>query len=581
MSGPQAYVKLAPEFGGTAFPPMEGPELRIGSSDDNHVKVHESLGVQPQHVRVVRKSTDTFYLAPVERSAAVWLYRAGQRDPVSVTGPTVITAGDSFALATPQGVRFILMLKEVDRRKRGPAAGEKAPAMTDAQKFAANMQRGLLSELWRRGRAAVLTTWFGRMIQTSWYFIKTRQFLSPVYIIGFLMMASGWGFSFRSCNANKALTASAAEEKAKAAADLESCRRGKQQADKMSMGGRMQFGDLAQAIFNQPAWNKSLVWTEMRAAMVHEIGATFEATKDPSQNASRERWFVGKNSIYGEAFNALVAADMEPDLARILAWAVVAGKEPSLAVSIDEGHEGELWDVNPTPAEAYHLCMRGLFRTTWRQANALGLKRIGEEASLSQDETININGLGWDMASQMIFAEFNKTRDYLQQPLLDAEFRDNISKETIHRMSIAAMGQCVATNTDDDRDSTALVAKQIAERLGAKARSVPAVEDPNGISGRVAMFFAMDLTYGRHKEVNVTQDALGGAFNGIKELDAEGYAMIAQRTGETLGRALAAPCALVMAGNEAKLPAAYEGKPPSSDYCAVLAARAQFKQLGE
>jgi hypothetical protein len=148
-------------------------------------------------------------------------------------------------------------------------------------------------------------------------------------------------------------------------------------------------------------------------------------------------------------------------------------------------------------------------------------------------------------------------------------------------MSIAAMGQCVATNTDDDRDSTALVAKQIAERLGAKARSVPAVEDPNGISGRVAMFFAMDLTYGRHKEVNVTQDALGGAFNGIKELDAEGYAMIAQRTGETLGRALAAPCALVMAGNEAKLPAAYEGKPPSSDYCAVLAARAQFKQLGE
>lgn len=581
MSGPQAYVKLAPEFGGTAFPPMDGPELRIGSSDDNHVKVHESLGVQPQHVRLVRKSTDTFYLAPVERSAAVWLYRAGQRDPVSVTGPTVITAGDSFALATPQGVRFILMLKDVDRRKRGPAAGEKAPAMTDAQKFAANMQRGLLSELWRRGRAAVLTTWFGRMIQTSWYFVKTRQFLSPVYIIGFLMMASGWGFSLKSCSDHKTATAAAAEQKAKAEAELKSCRQGRQQAEKVGMAGRMQFGALAEAIFNQPAWNKSLIWTEMRAAMVHEIVATFEATKDPSQNASRERWFVGKGTIYGEAFNALVAADVDPELARILAWTVVAGKEPALAKSFDGEHAGELWDITPTQAKPYHMCMRGLFRTTWRQANALGLKRLCEEASFSQDETISFEGLAPDMASQLIYARFNTTRDYLDQPLLDVTFRDTISKETIYSMSIAAMGQCVASNTEDDRDSTAVVARQIADRLGAKARGVPAVEDPNGISGRVAMFFAMDLIHGRHKEINVTQDALGGAFNGIKEHDPDGYEMIAQRTGETLGRALAAPCALVMSGNEAKLPAAYEGKPPSSDYCAVLAARAQFKQLGE
>jgi hypothetical protein len=575
MSGPTVYVQLAPEFGGTAFPPIDGAEYRIGSSDDNHVKVSETLGVEAQHVRLIRKSQDTFYLAPVERSAAVWLFRSGQRDPVAVLGPTVIVAGDSFALATPQGVRFVLMQRANDRKKKNQGRGDAGPQLTDAQQFAQNMQRGLVAELWRRFRAAVLTTWFGRMVQSTWYFIKTRQFLSPVYIIGFLMTLSGWGFSFRSCKQRD--TAQSAEQRVKD--ELAACERKKETMGKAgSASGELPFGNLAGAILGDASWNDSFLWEEMHTAMAAEITAYFQDSTIPSRRAIRERWFLDKRSPWVDAHDELVAAGFDPELARILAWSVVSGKDYA-AVRIDIEDRGiELWDINPLAAESYHFCQRGPFRLTWRQGTALGLT-VADEATFNKSFETEFHGMQWEAARQQIFAQFNKTRNLAGQELLPIEFRDTLSKENIYPIGLQD-GQCFSTlEPDDDRDKSSTVARKLFSRLGQEVSNLPKKGDSNWISGRLAMLYALDLQLEYHEGLVVRPDALGASFNDVKARDPDGHKMIAQRTGETLGRALAAPCAVVMQGNGAKLPPPL-ASPPSTDYCAILIARAQFNQLG-
>ena len=49
------YLRLTPEFGGTRFGPFEGVEIRLGSNGEQcHIVLPESLGVFPEHVKLVR-----------------------------------------------------------------------------------------------------------------------------------------------------------------------------------------------------------------------------------------------------------------------------------------------------------------------------------------------------------------------------------------------------------------------------------------------------------------------------------------------------------------------------------------------
>ena len=88
MSRSEVWLQLKPEFGGTAFGPLNTPEFRLGTADDNHVKLSEGLGVEAHHVRLVRRSEAAWLLAPVERSATVWLWRSGARQAVRFGHPS-------------------------------------------------------------------------------------------------------------------------------------------------------------------------------------------------------------------------------------------------------------------------------------------------------------------------------------------------------------------------------------------------------------------------------------------------------------------------------------------------------------
>jgi hypothetical protein len=581
MSAMQIFVQLAPEFGGDTFGPIIGPEYRVGTSDENHVRIAEGLGVEPHHVRLVRKSGETFFLTPVERSSAVYLFRAGQRQHVLVQGPTVIVPGDSFSLASPQGVRFLLIAKEAERRKKNRQAS-KEEEQSQAQQAVDRMKRGIVSEIFRRLRASILTTYIGRMIQNTWFFIKTRQFLSPVYIVSFVMMMSGWGFSFRACSQRN--TAQGSEASAKA--QLADCENRITAMNNSGSGGmESNLGDLTSAILGDAQWPESLGWDEMRQVMIQEIKDTLGRSADAGARSRLEGWYMGKGTPYVEAYTALEKGGMDKKIASMLAWSAI--DTMSIKQARQDGPDGkpEMWGIVPSDQPTYRSCMRGPFRLTWRQAWGLGLEAPLDMLMDTRDVATLTVGAETEENIRKIHSGFQTTRMNAGLDALPPDQLPLITRNTIFQVNISDAACLITTRPSeeappnkDERLSGTQIASRLAGKLGAEASRLPAKDQPNWLSGRVAMLYAQDLTGKRGSEISVGTRSLGDAFSSIKDPDPAGYEMVARRTGQTLGRAVAIPCIIIMTDKKMDFPEQM-GEPPSFDACAVLMARVQWDNL--
>lgn len=581
MSGMQIFVQLAPEFGGEMFGPIQGPEYRVGTSDENHVRIAEGLGVEPHHVRLVRKSGETFFLTPVERSSAVYLYRAGQRQPVLVQGPTVIVPGDSFSLASPQGVRFLLVAKEAERRKRNKQS-QKEEEQSQAQQVVDRMKRGIVSEIFRRLRASILTTYLGRMVQNTWYFIKTRQFLSPVYIVSFVMMMSGWGYGFNSCRQMRSSQASENTVRAQ----LTDCQNQVTAMGNAGSGGmESNLGDLTSAILADGQWAESLNWDEMRQVMLQEIKDTLGRASDPGTRSRLEGWYMGKGTPYVEAYIALEKAGIDKKIASMLAWSAIDTISIRQAKQEGPDKKPEIWGIVPSDHPEYRNCMRGPFRLTWRQAWTLGLEAPLDTLMASADVASLTVGAPTEDNIRKIHTGFQNTRMLAGLDPLAQEQLPLITRNTIFQVNMADAACLVTTRaaeeappSPDERLSGTKVATSLAGKLGADAARLPSKDQPNWLSGRLAMLYAQDLKGQKGKEITVGTRSLGEAFSGIKDPDPAGYEMVARRTGQTLGRAVAIPCIIIMTDKKMDFPEQM-GQAPSFDACAVLMARVQWDNL--
>ena len=124
MMREQTFLQLAPEFGGTKFGPFDHVEVRLGSDPSNSdITLPPTLGVADQHVKLIKQQDGSFIVAPVDRTAAVFHFRAGSGRPKQVLAPTAVSNGDSFALVTPEGPRFFILL-EKDPRAAARSAEE-------------------------------------------------------------------------------------------------------------------------------------------------------------------------------------------------------------------------------------------------------------------------------------------------------------------------------------------------------------------------------------------------------------------------------------------------------------------------
>ncbi|MDP2317626.1 MAG: hypothetical protein Q8P41_32370 [Pseudomonadota bacterium] len=98
-------LTLAPAFGGGRFGPFTTGNVSIGSDAQCQVLVSAELGVLPIHAWVTERAGG-WTLHPGAPGAVLFVKKGGRGAPV--TGPTDLAAGDSFSLATREGVTFVV-----------------------------------------------------------------------------------------------------------------------------------------------------------------------------------------------------------------------------------------------------------------------------------------------------------------------------------------------------------------------------------------------------------------------------------------------------------------------------------------
>lgn len=567
MSKMLTYLQLSEEFGGTRFGPIKLPEYRLGSAEGNEVQLAEGLGVEPFHVRMIRKSNDTFYLAPVERSAAVWLYRAGHARPELLHGPTVIRPGDGFALVTPEGVRFTVTQQEEHKPKRrsGSAGGLDEKGMGDSAKRYGNR---VVQEVWRRVRAAALATYVGRMMQNTWFFVKTGQIFSPLYVIGFLLMFSGWGASFRSCSKQRtADTKLAAVE-----LDHEDCQTELEAYRGGTNSARLSLGQLTARIHGDRSWEGSLEWSEATDVMTREIsnllgpGATLDRT-----------WFTGSGNPYSVLVKRLTQKGLPEPAARVLAW---SGVNPYVDLSkrrkmVDGAFE--IWDMRRTNAEAYRQCIRGPLRLSYVQASRLGIT-AAEDAFFDRRTVGKIEGVVSDENRKTavvgnIIDAFNAQRGAMSLPP-DLE---DINRDTVNSVTLPE-GSCFFRTRDDSRGSLGTAAGAVATRLGMGVSGLPGEGQTNWITARLALLFLYELDGNDWSSLDLNSRHLDAEFAALSQRDSEGAEHVSNAVGRILALATAVPCMILLDKGADSYPEIM-GEAPDFDACAILTMRAQYNEL--
>jgi hypothetical protein len=559
MAKLDTYLQAAPEFGGTLHGPLLEPEIRIGSAEDNRVRVPAALGADPQHVRLQRKSQDTFLLVPVERSSVVWLFRPGQARPTAVRGPTVIRPGEEFSLATPAGMRFLLVQREGQRPKAsggGPSAPDAGPSLPPG---VSRMGAGLQNEVRRRGYALLLSSWIGQSAQRIWFFVKTRQFLSPVYLMSFAIMASGWlvgGLSFGQIKLAQA-TASTAQ------ANLEDCE-GLRQSTTSS--GEATFTELVAQALGEADWAESLEWPELQDALKDELRLLLDRDAPLFPE-----WYAGVGSDYEKLAKVLENKGMPPSAARLLAW---SGVRPTEQRPPPSSAKQPRWSVRKGDSEFDTHCVRGPFYLSYRQASAVDL------TPRLDDVYFEIEGKGSMLEEHAdIEAQVNLRRQAVGEDFLPVQATKRPYTAATGTGILGNTAQCLYLPGDDRRDSMSSSAEAIAAVLGANTTRVPAVDEVNGLSGRVALLFAMDVKGQAWKSIDIKQSSLRAAFDPLITQSPADAAYVAHHTAKVIARAIALPCRLLLASNTGHLDVTYQDPPPSFEACAILQAKVDAKRL--
>lgn len=556
MAQPLPYLQLSEDFGGEAFGPIDRDEYRLGTAEDNEVRLTEGLGVDPHHARIARKSGDTFYVAPVQRGSTVWLYRGDRGQPEALHGPAVIRPGDGFALGTPNGIRFKLILREAPR-----PTGPTGPGRTSAEARAAELQSGLAEEARRRAMAGFVRTVPGRLFNSVKRFVKDRQFLSPVWIMGMLVAMSGWGVGAWRCSAELSAKHEldlAVSARQSCETQLEICRTGVQDD-----GNTAHLPQLVAKAGREPTYERSLGWPALADATRAELEHIFTAPTE-----LYDRWYVGKGNRYRTASETLAKqGGMPPTLARLLAWSTV---DPFRAPP--EPADGPMWSVLVASDPTISACQRGPLRLTWRQATALGLD-AREDTLLASGAGSAMFGQGLDAIVGQLGAGFNVTRGGAGLPPVAWT---GLDPTQIVRATVSATDTCYGAPGVDERDDPGMVAKKLGALLGADARGLPDEGADNWLSARVARLYALHLKGSAGAKLSLDVAAMETAFQPLTTDDPGGVALVAERTGRTLARAVAIPCVIVLQGGDA-FPE-HLGEPPDFDACALLSARATYKR---
>ncbi|HHO53489.1 MAG TPA: hypothetical protein ENK18_22110 [Deltaproteobacteria bacterium] len=545
MAKTATFLQLSPEFGGTRFGPFDVVEIRLGSDpEQSDITLPETLGVIPQHVLLLRQQDASFILAPIDRAAPIYHFRSGKGAPRLVTAPVAIRDGDAFALVTPEGPRFHLVVEkdakaiaEAARESQGPAWG----VNLDGSRF----QRGLIEEIRRRGVAAVVTTSVGHTVVRASAMIRTGQIFRPIYVVSGMMMLSGWLFAgTAACGA-----LSFNKQKSSVVQDLSTCqdRLGVVLNDAGDAIGDPTVPDLVSRVLAEPVWKNTLRDdTELMTGYREQLKAVLA-------QQSKYTWvYTRKASPYTRLKSEL---DGLPEaLVRVLAFAAVG---PS--------YDREWSLINDSESE--EVCGRGPLGLTYRQATNLGLVAQPDalvDRQLAESGNIEEQRLALDRTLRNAGAEH--------------EYRDDLISS--QGAEIQGGMQCLYIDGDDERTNIKRIADALRRKLGVRSGvKAPKQDELYWLSSRLLLLYAQDFKSISLEGLSFNAKAAPTLQMSNLEIKDSRRSFAVRSAARLMARATAIPCFARFDKEEDSVPEWFLAQPPMLGNCAILKAYVEYNRL--
>ncbi len=506
------YIHVAPEFGGGKLGPFPDMEVRFGSDKGRvHVHVPEDFGVAKEHAKIIRQMEGSLILSPVERTAAVFVWKGDARRPTQVLTPTAIRHGDSFALVNAEGPKFIVELGKmpVDPRKGTDTRSMMRKRFTVAG-FFAEVQRVIMATLYTFSPVAMAAR--AKMLWESGYIFTPRFIVSALLLLsGYLMMAPTGCYALRS----RSLLGKSDETLKNCRAQLDALG-GVAGTDAMDLPPRKLIGS---------------IMTDTRLLALLEKDSDFYAkvkgrARNLIGNSSEYEWLYKENSSEAVAFGRWREAVAKTEGLDNSTQKLV----PYLAAIPNLGN-GDFGPVLDSQEE--YVCGRGPLRLTWRQAKALGM-----DAALDAYVTGDLSPTQDELKRSDLL---KKTATTAQNPgilgdpavLLPSEAKD----------LLAGQSSCVVELAGDDREDIPALKKMLADQLGTNAGGLPDGENSIGAGpARIARYFAADVPLihfggGLGTQINFNKPTLSDALDGVPK-----SSWMLDRTAEVVARAVVLPC---------------------------------------
>lgn len=538
------YLRLTPEFGGARFGPFEGLEVRLGSDGERcHIVIPEALGVLGEHVKVIRQDANNLVVTPADRTAAVFLWKAGERRPAPVHTPTAVRPGDAFALVTPEGPRFIVELDEL-------------PPEVKAQRDEASKRRGtgrsrltadsMAAEVKRQAWTRILVLGPAQLAQRAVTFVRSGAIFQPRNIILGLTMIAGFAFGgFQSCKVGK-LNKQLGTQQVR----IEECDE--------ELGLAKQMGaDSAEMNFKQLA---------SRITTSSKLGTALEADKELQKLVKKEAaammaepasfdWLVkGKGGPQARAFNqwrgrVFKSEVFDNDTRLLMTWLVSRPEQTQ-----------EEWTMG-VDSMGVDTCLRGPMRLTFRQS-----KNLGFASRLD----------GWAPGGSASVETPDARKELLSRTATSAGMAlpDPIEMEVT--ASDQGAGVCVHELGDDGRKEVRDLLKQLEAALGPNAEGLPGPENNSAAVARVAAYWAADMPEVRYDTQKKEWEGLKLDTKVISKRleDKETRGMWAlKHTARTIAQAVVVPCLAVLNGDKERMESIFgdqEYPVPNGVSCLVL-----------
>jgi hypothetical protein len=522
MALTETFLELAPEFGGTRFGPFPGMEIRLGSNPDtNDIVLPENLGVLPDHVKLISQGDGSFIVAPVERTAGVFVYRQGGsakqvNSPIAIQGASDPYSADAFSLVSPEGPRFyVLQVMQQQEAKTKESQFDQAKKRLSGG--------SLLAEIKRQGIATFVTTYAGREIQRWGTFVKTGAIFRPRYIISGAAMLVGWAFA----GGVGILACSAANQAATSQKKLDTCN------DQLAASGMGEGDDspqldiyiarvLGEGGARDEEWVRSLATDQdFLVAVRDELSNLYKNEK----RMEALRWvYSSTNSDFVRVKKAMEAAGWPPALVRVMAY--TAAIESPLT-------RGKEWTFIESDSIGEEACGRGPMAMTWRQATNLDVPNVSIDAAM----TFPTYGAASDEEKAKALSNTAGTLRTFDPP---EDWGRIHGRQTDNTQDIVCLYNGEERESVDPRssDNVEELIKALGKTVGPGARGLPDAETGAfWVQARLIRFFAADYK-GEFNKLDLSGGIPSAMLNDTKPV--KQYAM--RKAAETVAKAVAIPC---------------------------------------